>query len=127
MYTMYIRFIGVVSGYAVLPLAVWVAVQISFIMGAISAPFYFNRLREEKWKIHALHVASLLVGVFAPVIHFTIVLATSGFASIDAKFPPIVCFARNRDITLYLLSILLAVLISTIITQLILIIHLLIK
>ena len=125
--TLYIIFVGVASGYAALPLAVWVAVQIGFILGAISAPFYFNRLREEKWKIHALHVASLLVGIFSPLIHFTVVLATSGFASIDAKFPPLVCFARNRDITLYLLSIPLAVLISTIITQLILIIHLLIK
>ena len=118
---------GVVAAYAVLPLAVWAAVQISFILGAISAPFYFNQLREEKWKIHTLHVASLLVGVFAPVIYFTVVLSTSGFASIDAKFPPMICFARNRDITLYLLSIPLVVLISTIITQLILIIHLLIK
>ena len=115
------------SSYAVLPLAFWVAVQISFILGAITAPFYFKRLREEKWKIHTLHLISLVVGVFAPLIHFIVVLANSGFSSIDTKFPPIVCFARNRDITVYLLLIPLAVLISTIITQLILIIHLLIK
>lgn len=115
------------SSYAVLSLAFWVAVQISFILGAITAPFYFKRLREEKWKIHTLHLISLVVGVFAPLIHFIVVLANSGFSSIDTKFPPIVCFARNRDITVYLLLIPLAVLISTIITQLILIIHLLIK
>ena len=115
------------SSYAFLPLAFWVAVQISFILGAITAPFYFKRLREEKWKIHTLHLISLVVGIFAPLIHFIVVLANSGFSSIDTKFPPIVCFARNRDITVYLLLIPLAVLISTIITQLILIIHLLIK
>lgn len=119
--------IGVVSTYAVLPLAFWVAVQISFILGAISAPFYFKRLREQKWKIHTLHFISLAIGLFTPLIHFIVVLATTGFSSVDTKFPPIVCFARNRDITVYLLLIPLAVLISTIITQLILIIHLLIK
>ena len=119
--------IGAVSGYAVLPLTLWIAVQISFILGVISAPFYFSRLREKRWKIHTLHIASLLVGVFAPLIHFIVVLTTTGFSSVDARFPPIVCFARNRDITVYLLLIPLAVLMSAIITQLILIIHLLIK
>ena len=119
--------IGAVSSYAVLPLTFWIAVQISFILGVISAPFYFSRLREERWKIHTLHIASLLVGVFAPLIHFIVVLATTGFSSVDAIFPPIVCFARNRDITVYLLVIPLTVLVSAIITQLILIIRLLIK
>ena len=115
------------SSYAVLPLAFWITVQISFILGAISAPFYFKRMREEKWKVHTLHIVSLVVGVFAPLIHFIVVLATTGFSSVGTKFPPIVCFARNRDITIYLLSIPLNVLESIIITQLILIIHLLIK
>ena len=118
---------GVVSNHAVLPLAFWVAVQMSFILGAISGPFYFNRLREEKCKIHTLHVVSLLVGVFAPLLHSIAILATNGFSLVDTKFPPIVCFARNRDITVYLILIPLAVLISAIITQLILIIHLLLK
>ena len=111
------------SSYAVLALAFWVAVQMSYILGLILAPFYFKRLKEEKRKIHTLHIASLLVGVCAPSIHSVVILKTNGFNLVDTKFPPIVCFARNRDITVYMLLIPLAVLISVIITLLILIIH----
>lgn len=119
--------LGVISSYAVLPLAFWIAIQVGYILAAISSPFYFNRLKDNKWKVHTLHIVSLLIGVLSPLIPSIITLARGGFSVVDTKFPPIVCFARNRDITLYSLFIPLSVLMSTIITQLVLIIHLLLR
>ena len=118
---------GVVSSYAVLPLAIWIAVQIGYILAAILAPFHFNQMKQKKWKIHILHFVSLMIGILSPLVPSIATLASGGFTSEDTKFPPIVCFARNRDITVYFLLIPLAVLMSTIITQLILIIQLLIR
>ena len=43
------------------------------------------------------------------------------------KFPPIVCFARNRDVIAYVALIPLGVMISLIITELILIFHFLVR
>ena len=119
---------GFLSSFAVLPLAIWIAVQIGYILAAISAPFYFNRLKETKWKVNVLHITALLVGVLSPLVPSIASIASQGgFTSFDTKFPPIVCFTRNRDITVYSLLIPLAVLISLIITQLILIIHFLLR
>ena len=115
------------SSYAVLPLTIWIAVQVGYMFCAISAPFYFKQLKEKKRTLAIIHVLSLIVGVLAPLIPSIAALASGGFTVLDTKFPPFLCFARNRDVTMYSLVIPLTVIISTIITLLILIFHRLIR
>ena len=119
---------GFLSSFAVLPLAIWVAVQIGYILAAISAPFYFNQFKDTKWKVNILHITTLVVGLLSPLVPSIASIASKGgFSPFDTKFPPIVCFTRNRDVTVYSLVLPLAVLVSIIITQLILILHILIR
>ena len=56
-----------------------------------------------------------------------VTLGLGGYSALDTKFPPVVCFASNRDVTAYMLLIPLGVLIALIITELILIFHFLVR
>ena len=111
----------------VLPLTVWITIQISHTVLAVYAPIYFKRLNEEKKKKHILHLVSFLAGIAALLIPSFVTLGLGGYSPLDTKFPPVVCFARNRDVTAYMMLIPLGVLISLIITELILIFHFLVR
>jgi hypothetical protein len=52
-------------------------------------------------------------------------LGLGGFSAVDTRFPPIVCWARRRDISVYTFLIPMGVMLSVINTELILILHLL--
>jgi hypothetical protein len=56
-----------------------------------------------------------------------VTLGLGGYSTLGTKFPPVVCFARNRDVAAYMLLIPLGVLMSLIITELILIFHFLVR
>ena len=108
-------------------MAVWIAIHVGYILGVVYAPFYFKKLIETKWKKHVLHITSLLAGALALLIPSLLTLGLGGYSPVDTRFPPIVCFARNRGITAYTLLIPLGILMATILTELILILHRLIR
>ena len=118
---------GFVSSYMVLSLSVWIVIQISYTLLAIYAPIYFKQLKEKKWKKHTVHLLSFLAGIVSLLVPSLVTLALGGYSPLDTKFPPIVCFARNRDVTAYMLLIPLGVLMAAIITELILIFHFLMR
>ena len=105
------------------PLTIWIAIQVGYTLLGVRAPFYFNKLRQKKKLGHVLHILSLLFGILPLLIPSVLTLGLGGYSPVDTKFPPIVCFARNRDVYAYIFLIPLAVLLSVIITELILILH----
>ena len=125
--SMFITLTGLISGQVVLPLAIWITIQISYTLLAVRSPFYFKRLTMNKRKGHILHIVSLLVGGISLLVPFFLVLGLGGFSLIDTIFPPIICIARNRDISAYVILIPLGILTAVIITQLILILHQLLR
>ena len=118
---------GFLSSYMVLSLTVWIAVQISYIFLAVYTPIYFQRLNKQKWKKHVLHLVSFLAGIVALLFPSLVTLGVGGYSALDSKFPPVVCFASNRDVPAYMLLIPLGVLMALIITELILIFHRLVR
>ena len=118
---------GILSSYMVLSLSVWIAIQISYTTLAVYTPIYFKRLKDKKWKKHILHLVSFLAGIVALLIPSLVTLGLGGYSALDTKFPPVVCFASNRDISAYMLLIPLGVLMALIITELILIFHFLVR
>lgn len=113
--------VGIISNYMTLPLTTWITIQISYTSLAVYSPMYFKRLKEKKWKKNVLHFASILAGIISYLVPSMMTVGLGGYSPLDTKFPPVVCFARNRDITVYILLIPLGVLMATIITELILI------
>ena len=111
----------------VLSLTVWITIQISYTILAVYTPIYFKRLKEKQWKKHVLHLVSFLAGIAALLIPSMVTLGLGGYSPLDTKFPPVVCFASNRDVTAYMMLIPLGVLMSLIITELILIFHFLVR
>ena len=118
---------GILSSYMVLSLTVWITIQISYTILAVYTPIYFKRLKEKKWKKHILHLVSFLAGIVALLIPSLVTLGLGGYSALDTKFPPVVCFASNRDVTAYMLLIPMAIMTSLIITELILIFHFLVR
>ena len=119
--------IGIMSSYAVLPLTIWIAVQVGYILCAICAPFYFNKLKKKKRTLVIIHIVALIIGILAPLVPSIASILSGGFTTFDTKFPPLLCFGRDRKITMYFLVIPLTLLMATIMTMLILIIHLLVR
>ena len=115
------------SSYAVLPLTIWIAFQVGYILCAIFAPFYFNTLKEKKRTLVIIHIVALLIGILAPLVPSIASILAGGFTAVDTKFPPPLCFGRDRKITIYFLVIPLTILMASIMTMLIMIIHLLIR
>ena len=74
-----------------------------------------------------LHLLSLLAGIVSLLFPSMLTLGLGGYSPEDTKFPPVVCFARNRDISVYVLLIPLGVLMAMIITELILIFYSLLR
>lgn len=119
--------IGLISGQVVLPLAIWITIQVGYTLLAVRSPFYFKRLTTDKKKGHILHIVSLIIGAISVLIPFFIVLGVGGYSLIDTIFPPIVCIARNRDVSAYVILVPLGILMAVIITLLVLIIHQLLR
>ena len=101
-----------------LPLTIWITIQISYTILAVYTPIYFKQLKEKRWKMYMLHIISLIAGIVSLLIPSMVTLALGGYSSLDTKFPPIVCFASNRDITAYMLLIPMGVMTALIITEL---------
>ena len=118
-----IIYIGLISGQVVLPLAIWITIQVGYTLLAVRSPFYFKRLTTDKRKGHILHIVSLIIGAISVLIPFFIILGVGGYSLIDTIFPPIVCIARNRDISAYVILVPLGILMAVIITLLVLILH----
>ena len=119
--------VGFVSSYMVLSLTLWIAIQISYTFLAVYTPVYFKRLNKQKWKKHVLHLVSFLAGIVALLFPSLVTLGVGGYSALDTKFPPVVCFASNRDVTAYMLLIPLGIMIALVITELILIFHRLVR
>lgn len=110
-----------------LPLTVWIAIQVSYTILAVYKPMYFKRFKEKKWSKHFLHIMSILAGIASLLVPAMLTLGLGGYSSLDTKFPPVVCFAKNRDVTVYIFLIPLSLLMATVITELILIFHFLLR
>lgn len=110
-----------------LPLTVWIAIQISYTFLAIYAPMYFKRLKQKKQTSHSLHILSILAGLVSLLFPSLLTLGLGGYSPLDTKFPPVVCFPENREITMYIYVIPVEVMIAIIITELILIFHFLLR
>ena len=111
----------------VLPLTIWITIQVGYTLLAVCSPFYLRRLTADKRKGHILHIVSLIIGAISVLIPFFIVLGVGGYSLIDTVFPPIVCFARNRDIAAYVMLVPLGILMAVIVTLLVLILHQLVR
>ena len=118
---------GLISGQVVLPLAIWITIQVGYTLLAVRSPFYFKRLTTDKRKGHILHIASLVAGAISVLFPFFVVLGVGGYSLIDTLFPPIVCIARNRDVSAYVVLVPLGILMAVIITLLVLILHQLVR
>ena len=118
---------GLISGQVVLPLAIWITIQIGYTLLAVCSPFYFKRLTTDKKKGHILHIVSLIIGAISVLVPFFIVFGVGGYSLIDTIFPPIVCIARNRDLSAIVVLIPLGILMAVIITLLVLILHQLVR
>ena len=112
--------------YAVLPLAVWVTMQIAFILVGVYFPFYGQRLLTSKWKRRSLHVFALVLGLLFPV-PTVIVLCVQGYSLFGPTFPPVACTSQRRDIMIFTWIIPLNTLLAVIITMLIFIFYKIIK
>ena len=119
--------IGLISNYFVLPMTIWIAIQLGYTLLAVCTPMYFKRLKNEKWKKRVIHIVSVVAGVLPLLFASLLTLGLGGYTPADSKFPPVVCFARNRDISAYTLLVPLGVVMATVFTELILIFHYLIR
>ena len=124
---MYYLFVGLISGQIVLPLAIWIAIQVGYTFLAVRTPFLFKRLTVNKKRKCILHVVSLLIGVFSLIIPSVLIFSLTGYGLVDTIFPPIICIATNRDINVYVVLIPVGVLSAMIITMLVLILHYLVR
>lgn len=118
---------GIVSSFFVLPMTIWIAIQVGYTLLGVRYPFYFKRLSKNKRKGHILHVVSLLVGISTALVPSLLTLGLGGYSPVDTRFPPIVCFARNRDIAAYMLLIPVGVVMAIVLTELTLILHYLLR
>ena len=112
--------------YAVLPLAIWITVQIAFILTGVYFPFYGQRILASKWKRRSLHVFALVLGLLFPL-PTIIVSSTKGHSLFGPTFPPVVCTSQRRDIMIFTWLIPVNVLLAVIITMLIFIFYKVIK
>lgn len=118
---------GMFSSYMTLSLTVWIAIQVNYVLITVYFPLYFYQRKGQKWKRHFVHIVSLLAGIISLIVPAMLTLGLGGYSPLGTKFPPIVCFARKRDITMYIFLIPVAVLIAIIITGLVLIFHFLVR
>ena len=95
---------------------------------AVYAPVYYKRLKENKWKWHFLHIASLPAGIASALFPAMLTLGVVGYSSLDTKFPPIVCYAAgHRNIAIYVFLLPTGVLNAVFISELILLFHFLLR
>ena len=120
-------FTGIISSFIVYPLTIWIAIQVGYTLLGVRTPFYFKQLKNKKQREKYLHAISVLVGIAFLVVPSMLTLGLGGFSSFDTRFPPIVCWAKRRDITVYTFLIPMGVMLSVIITELILILHFLLR
>ena len=115
---------GIVSSHLGVPLTVWISIQVGFTLLAVYAPVHFKRLKENKWKWHFLHIASLLAGIVSALFPAMLTLGVVGFSSLDTKFPPITCNAAgHRNISIYIFLLPTGLLTAVLISELILLFH----
>ena len=119
--------IGIISSFIVYPLTIWIAIQVGYMLLGVHAPFYFKQLKNKKQREKFFHVMSILVGIMSLVVPSMLTLGLGGYSSLDTRFPPIVCWARRRDVTVYTFLIPMGVMLSIINTELILILHFLLR
>lgn len=112
--------------YAVLPLAVWVMMQIACILLGVYFPFHGQRILMSIWKRRSLHAFSLLLGLVLPV-PTVVLLLLKGQSVFGTTFPPIVCISQRRDIMIFTWLIPLSILLSVVITMLVFIFYKVIK
>ena len=76
---------------------------------------------ESKGYFLFVHIGMVVVALVIPVIPVAIVFGTGGFTL--TRFPPLICFARNVDVTFYALNLPLCILLATGITLIVLIFY----
>ena len=87
---------GIVSSHLGVPLTIWISIQVGFTLLAVYAPVHFKQLKENKWKWHFLHIASLVAGIASALFPALLTLGVVGYSSLDTKFPPIVYYAAGH-------------------------------
>ena len=121
------NFIGIVSSYMGLSLTVWITIQITYTFLAVYTPVLFKRLKEKRSSQNTLHLVSLFAGILSLVFPSCLTLGIGGYSTLDTKFPPVVCFVKRREISIYTFLIPAQILIALIVTELILIFHYLLR
>ena len=117
---------GTVSYYTVLQLALWAVFHVAVVFLAVVFPLY-NRELDVSGKIKYIHITMVLLGLILPCVPVAVTFGTGGFAFGDTRFPPIICFGRDRGATVYSLTIAESVLVATGISLLIAVFWKLIK
>ena len=114
---------GIVSNYMGLPLTVWIAIQITYTFLGVYAPTYFQQLKKKKWQQRFLHCISLLAGIVSFIVPSLFTVGLGGFSPQSTKFPPIACFAINRELNIYIFIGPVQILLAIIVTELVLILY----
>ena len=118
---------GFVSSYMGLPLTVWIAIQVTFTFLGVYTPAYFKRLKEKKWKLRLIHCFSFFAGIVSLLVPASFTVGFGGYSPLSTKFPPITCFAINRDLSIYMFIVPVQILLAVIVTELILIFYSLLR
>ena len=115
--------LGVIQYYtSLLQTLIWLC-HVSAIFWTVRFPLsakYF----ESKGYFFFVHIGMVIVALVVPVIPVAAVSATGGFTL--TRFPPLICFAENVDVTFYGLNLPLCILLATGITLILLIFYTLI-
>ena len=106
-----------------LPLTVWIAIQITYTFLGVYAPTYFKQLNEKKWHRRFLHCTSLIAGIVSFIVPSLFTVGLGGFSPLGTKFPPIACFAINRELSIYIFIVPVQILLAVIVTELVLILY----
>ena len=109
-----------------LQLALWAVFHVAVVFLAVVFPLY-NWELDISGKIKYIHITMVLVGLILPCVPVAVTFGTGGFAFGDTRFPPIICFGRDRGATVYSLTIPESVLVATGISLLIVVFWKIIK
>ena len=107
-------------------LPLWAICLVVMVFLGVVFPIHMKRL-SASGKIKYIHITMVLLGLIVPCMPVAVAFGTGGFSPRDIVFPPIVCFGRDREATIYSNSIVDSILLATGISLLILVFYKLIK
>ena len=92
-----IFFPGFVYYYGLLQSTFWIVFHVAALFWGIQFPFHYRQFKENGY-IKYIHIATVATAVLVPLVSG---LAPLKDGYVPARFPPVVCIARNTGYTFY--------------------------